>query len=218
MGGVRRQIIVLGVGRFGTALVEELERLGNEVMAVDRDPRAVEAIADHVTQAINADVTDQEALEELGAAEFDAAVVAIGTDERSSILATALLKRLGVKLVVAKAQNRLHGEILSMIGADRVIYPETETGVRLAHSLAMPLAVIDYFDVGPGYGLIKLSVSAFAGKTLEELGLRTRYGVTPLFLRRGEKVIVNPHSSERLLDGDELTVAGKDEQLERLFM
>src|SRR5690606_31778523 len=92
MGGVRRQIIVLGVGRFGTALVEELERLGNEVMAVDRDPRAVEAIADHVTQAINADVTDQEALEELGAAEFDAAVVAIGTDERSSILATALLK------------------------------------------------------------------------------------------------------------------------------
>lgn len=213
-----RQIMVVGVGRFGSAVARELEQLGHEVLAVDRDPRAIAAIADDVTQAIVADAVDQDVLTELGAPEFDAAVVAIGTDERSSILATTLLNRLGVKLVVAKAQNKLHGEILQMVGADRVIYPETETGTRVAHSLTMPLSVSDYFDVGPGYGLAKLSVASFAGKTLDDLELRTRYGVTPLFLRRGDKVIVNPHGSERLTAKDELTVAGKDEQLEKLFL
>lgn len=210
--------MVLGVGRFGSAVARELERLGHEVLAVDRDPRSIEAIADEVTEAIVADVADQETLTQLGARDFDAAVVAIGTDERSSILATALLKRLGVKLVVSKAQHPLHGEILRMVGADRVIFPETETGTRVAHSLTMPLTVSDYFDVGPGYGLAKVSVAACAGKTLDELELRGRYGVTPLFLRRGDKVIVNPHGSERLTAQDELIVAGRDEQLERLFL
>lgn len=212
------QVMVLGAGRFGSAVARELERLGHEVLVVDRDPRAIESIADDVTEAINADVASEEALTQLGVQQFDAAVVAIGTDERSSIMATALLKRLGVKLVVSKAQNPLHGEILDMIGADRIIYPESETGTRVAHSLTMPLAVIEYFDVGPGYGLAKLSGEQFNGRTIDDLELRTRYSVTPLFLRRGDKVIVNPHGSERLTAKDELTVAGRDEQLEKLFL
>ncbi len=212
-----RQIIVIGVGRFGSAVAMELERLGHEVLAIDRSSRAIEAVADYVTHAVTADVTDQETLRELGAQDFDAAVVAIGTDERSSIMATVLLKKLGVKFVLAKAQNALHGDILSMVGADRVVYPERETGIRVAHSLTMPLAK-DYFDVGPGYGLAKVFVdSRLAGKTLEELDLRGRFGVTPLFLRRGEQVIMNPHREERLRLGDELTVAGRDEQLEQLL-
>ena len=212
-----RQIIVIGVGRFGSAVAMELERLGHEVLAIDRSSRAIEAVADYVTHAVTADVTDQETLRELGAQDFDAAVVAIGTDERSSIMATVLLKKLGVKFVLAKAQNALHGDILSMVGADRVVYPERETGIRVAHSLTMPLAK-DYFDVGPGYGLAKVFVdSRLVGKTLEELDLRGRFGVTPLFLRRGEQVIMNPHREERLRLGDELTVAGRDEQLEQLL-
>ncbi|MCM8749302.1 TrkA family potassium uptake protein [Thermomicrobiaceae bacterium CFH 74404] len=212
-----RQIIVIGVGRFGSAVAMELERLGHEVLAIDRSSRAIEAVADYVTHAVTADVTDLETLRELGAQDFDAAVVAIGTDERSSIMATVLLKKLGVKFVLAKAQNALHGDILSMVGADRVVYPERETGIRVAHSLTMPLAK-DYFDVGPGYGLAKVFVdSRLVGKTLEELDLRGRFGVTPLFLRRGEQVIMNPHREERLRLGDELTVAGRDEQLEQLL-
>lgn len=209
--------MVVGVGRFGSAVARELERLGNEVLAVDRDSRAIEDIADDVTSAVSADVTVPETLQELGAADFDAAVVAIGADERSSILATVVLKRLGVRRIVAKAQNPLHGEILSMIGADRVILPESEAGTRVAHTLAMPMLVKEYFDVGPGYGLAKLDMSAFAGKTLAELELRARYGVTPLFLRRKERVLVNPHETERIEPGDELTVAGRDELLEKLF-
>jgi trk system potassium uptake protein len=213
---VARQIMVLGTGRFGSAIARELERLGNEVLAMDRDPRATEAIADHVTHALTADVTDQEVLRGFGPHEFDAAVVAIGTDERSSIMATLILKRLGVRHVLSKAQNELHGEILRMVGADRVVFPERETGTRVAHSLLMPLVVTDYFDVGPGYGLAKLRAAKMAGKTLEELDLRGSYGVTPLFLRRGDKVLMNPHREERLEEGDELTVAGRDDQLEKL--
>ncbi len=214
---MRRQIIVIGVGRFGSAVAIELERLGHEVLAIDRSSQAIEAVADYVTHAVTADVTDQETLRELGAQDFDAAVVAIGTDERSSIMATVLLKKLGVKFVLAKAQNALHGDILSMVGADRVVYPERETGIRVAHSLTMPLAK-DYFDVGPGYGLAKVLVdSRLAGKTLEELDLRGRFGVTPLFLRRGDHVTMNPHREERLRLGDELTIAGRDEQLEQVL-
>lgn len=211
-----RQIMVLGAGRFGSSIARELERIGNEVLVMDRDPRAVEAIADHVTHALTADVTDQEILKGFGPEDFDAAVVAIGTDERSSIMATLILKRLGVHLVLSKAQNVLHGEILGMVGADRVVYPERETGARVAHSLLMPLVITDYFDVGPGYGLAKLRAEKMAGKTLEELDLRGTYGVTPLFLRRRDKVLMNPHREERLEEGDELTVAGRDDQLERL--
>lgn len=211
-----RQIMVLGTGRFGSAIARELERLGNEVLVIDRDSRAVEAVADDVTHAVTADVTDQEILEGFGPRDFDAAVVAIGTEERSSIMATLILKRLGVRLILSKAQNELHGEILGMVGADRVVFPERETGTRVAHSLLMPLVITDYFDVGPGYGLAKLRAEKMAGKTLEELDLRGAFGVTPLFLRRRDRVLMNPHREERLEPGDELTVAGRDEQLEKL--
>lgn len=211
-----RQIIVLGVGRFGSAVAIELERLGHEVLAVDNSAQAIEAIAEHVTHAVSVDVTEGDALRELGAQDFDTAVVSMGADERASILSTVLLKRLGVQYVLSKAHNRLHGDILRMVGADRVVYPELETGTRVAHSLTMPHAVVDYFDVGPGYGLVKLTTSTVAGSTIDELDLRARFQVTPIFLRRGDKVILNPHGSERLGASDELIVAGPDENLARM--
>lgn len=211
-----RQVIILGVGRFGGAIARELENLGHEVLVVDSDGEAIEHIADEVTQAVTADVTDPETLRNLGVQDFDAAVVAIGTEERASILATVLLKRLGVRYVLSKAQNSLHGDILQMVGADRVVYPERETGTRVAHSLTMPESVVDYFDVGPGYGLVKVSTTTVTGRTIEELDLRGQYNVTPLFLRRGNRVTMNPHRDERLNPGDELVLAGLDEHLARV--
>lgn len=210
-----QQVIVLGLGRFGSAAAQELERLGHEVLAVDMDARAVEESADHVTQAVRADATDPETLQELGAQDFDAAIVGMSSDERASILITVLLKRMGVGFVLSKAHNSLHGDILAMVGADRVVYPERETGTRVAHSFSMSM-VVDYFEVAPGYGLEKLTTIAFAGKTLRELDLRGRNGVIALLLRRGDRVMVNPHPEERLEAGDELTVAGPDERLEKL--
>jgi trk system potassium uptake protein TrkA len=127
-----------------------------------------------------------------------------------------VLKRLGVPNVIAKAADQLHGEILSRVGADRVVLPEHETGMRLAHSFSVP-NVIDYLDVGPNFGIEKVRPPAsFVGKTLGDLDLKNRMGVTPIALRRGQNVTINPTREERIAEGDELILIGRDDQLEGL--
>jgi trk system potassium uptake protein TrkA len=211
----RRQVAVLGLGRFGQAVARELTRLGHEVLAIDADERTVQAVADDVTQAVQADMTDEGALTELGLGRFDTAIVAISSLE-ASILATVLLQRLGVRRIIAKAADDLHGSILERLGVSRVVHPEGEMGERVAHSFASP-GVLEYLDVAPGYGLARVVVAEpLAGKTLAALDLPATYGVTALALHRGGSVTLNPSGSEVLRDSDELIVAGLDEDLERL--
>lgn len=212
----KRQVAVLGLGRFGMAVARELTRLGHEVLAVDFNPRVVQDAADEVTHAVQADITDGEALEQLGLRDFDAAIVGVSSSLEASILATVLLRRLGVKRILAKAANDLHGSILEQVGASRVIYPERETGIRVAHSFAAP-GVRDYLDVAPGYGFARVSIGdAYAGKSLREIDLRRTLHLTPIALVRGGVVTLNPHESEVLRRGDDLIVAGLDEDLELL--
>lgn len=210
------QVMVLGLGRFGSAVARELERLGHEVLAVDHAEGRVNEIAPDVTHALQLDAADEEALRSAGAADFPTAIVAISSDAEPSIFATMVLKRLGVRTVIAKAGSKLHGEILSRVGADRVVFPELETGVRLAHSFNVP-HVIDYLDVAPGFGIEKIRPpKSFIGRTFGELDLKTKLGLTPIALRRGRQVVVNPPREERLQDGDELILVGQDENLEQL--
>jgi trk system potassium uptake protein TrkA len=212
----RRQVAVLGLGRFGTAVARELARLGHDVLAIDKDERLAQEVAAEVSHAAQADVTDREALQDLGLQEFDTAIVAISSDLEVSILATVLLKRLGVKRIVTKAANELHGSILQEVGAHRVVYPEHETGVRIAHSFAAP-AVLDYLDAAPGYGLARVPIgTAWAGRSLGELNVQATCGVHPVLLVRGADVVLNPADSEVLRPGDALILAGRDEDLERL--
>jgi trk system potassium uptake protein TrkA len=212
----RRQVAVLGLGRFGQAVARELTRLGYDVLAVDTDERVVQAIANDVTQAVQTDFTDEDALDELGVSKCEAAIVAVSDNLEASILTAVLLQRQGVPRIVAKAGNELHGSILERLGVNRVIYPEHDMGLRVAHSFAAP-GVEDYLDVAPGYGLARVVVAApLAGKTLGVLDLPTAYGVTPLALHRGGTVTLNPSASEVLQETDELIVAGLDENLERL--
>ena len=212
----KRQVAVLGLGRFGQAVARELTRLGHDVLAVDSSERIVQDIADDVTHAVEADVTDSDVLRELGIGEFDTVIVGISSHLEVSILATVLTKRLGARRVVAKAANALHGSILEQVGAQRVVYPEHETGVRVAHSFAAP-GVRDYLDVGPGYGLARIQVAEpFAGKTLGQVDLPGTCRLTPMALYRDGQVTLNPHSSEMLRPRDALIVAGLDEDLERL--
>ena len=212
----KRQVAVLGLGRFGSAVARELTRLGHDVLAVDADEKVAQDLAREVSHAAQADITDRQALQDLGLAEFDTAIVAVSGHLEVSVLATALLKRLGVKRIVAKAANELHGSILRQVGASRVVYPEREIGLRLAHSFAAP-GVLDYLDVTPGYGIARVPVAdALAGKSLEQLNLRKTCGVTIVALHRRGVVTLNPHPSEVLRLGDELIVAGLDEDLERL--
>jgi trk system potassium uptake protein TrkA len=212
----KEQVMVIGLGRFGSAVARELERLGHQVLAIDRDEQQVNDIASDVTHALQLDAADEDALRSAGAGDFQTAIVAISTDAEPSIFATMVLKRLGVRTVIAKAGSQLHGEILSRVGADRVVLPERETGLRLAHSFNVP-NVIDYLDVAPNFGIEKIRPPAsFIGKSLGDLDLKTRLGLTPIALRRGQQVFVNPARDERLAEGDELILIGRDDKLDQL--
>jgi trk system potassium uptake protein len=212
----RRQIAVLGLGRFGQAVALELTRLGHDVLAVDRDERVVQSIADGVTHAVQADITDPDALDALGLADFDTAIVAVSESIEASIMATVLLQRIGVRRVIAKAAHDLHGSILEQVGAMRVVYPERETGFRVAHSFGAS-GVQDYLDAAPGYGIARIAIApSWIGKTIGEVDLTGSCRLTVLAVTRAGSVILNPTGDEVLRAGDSLIVAGLDEDLERL--
>ena len=213
---MRHQVLVIGLGRFGTAVALELSELGHEVMALDRDEAVVNEIASKVTHAVQVDATDEDALRAVGAGDFRFGVVAISSAAEASIFATMALNDLGVGTIVAKASDALHGEILRRVGATRVVYPEREAGARVAHLFAVP-QVVDYLDVGPRYGIQKLRPpEAWVGRSLGQLDLPGRLKLTPIALRRGQDVTVNPQAVETIREGDELIVIGLDEKLEHL--
>jgi trk system potassium uptake protein TrkA len=213
---MKSSILVIGLGRFGSAAARELEQLGNEVLAIDRDEAAVNEIAPEVTHAVQLDASDEAALRSVGAGEFEYAIVAISSVSEASIFATMALKNLGVRHVIAKAATPLHGAILERVGADRVVYPEREMGTSVAHSLAIP-AVIDYLDVAPRFGIVKVTPPAsFIGRSLKDIDLPGRLQVSPIALRRGTEVTFNPHRDMVIGAKDELILMGSDEHLEQI--
>jgi trk system potassium uptake protein TrkA len=212
----RRQVAVLGLGRFGQAVALELTRLGHDVLAVDRDEKAVQGIADEVTHAVQADITDPEALAALGLADFDTAIVAASQSLEASIMATVLLRRIGVGRIIAKAAHDLHGSILEQVGATRVVYPEREAGLRVAHSFHAP-GVLDYLDAAPGYGVARVAVvPGWVGRTIGDVDLPGTCRLSVYAISRADGVIVHPAPDDVLRAGDSLIVAGLDEDLERL--
>jgi len=213
---MKHSVLVVGLGRFGTAAAIELTALGHEVLAVDTSEARVNELAPDVTHAMELDASDEDALRAVGAGEFQHAIVAISTNTEASIFATMALKNLGVGNVIAKAANALHGAILERVGADRVVYPEREMGLRVAHTFSIR-HVVDYIDVAPGFGIVKIRPpSSFVGKTLRELDLANRLNLTPIGIRRGAGVTVNPHRDDRIVETDELILIGLDARLEEL--
>ena len=213
------QIAVVGMGRFGITLARELYRIGHDVLTVDRDEALTQQMMGQVTYSVTGDSTSMEFLEEVGIRNFDTAAVAIGTDIQSSVLTTVLLKRtFEVPQVVARATNELHGKTLEAVGADRVVYPEQETGLRTAHSL-FQREVLEYMELTSEFGFSKVHVPAvMVGSTLEEAGLSTvrdKYGAAVVAIRRGRQPILMPSKDEPLRDGDQLIVAGPEHTLER---
>ena len=212
---MKPSVLVVGLGRFGTAAALELMALGHEVLALDRDEATVNEIAPEVTHAAQLDATDEGALKSVGAGDFEFAIVAISSATDASIFATMALKNLGVTQVIAKAATKLHGAILERIGADRVVYPETEMGQRVAHSLSIS-GVLEYLDVAQGFGIVKLRPpKPWIGRSLKDLDLGTLQ-ISPVALRRGKEVTVNPSSTVVLGADDELILLGRDQHLERI--
>ncbi|EAX48189.1 TrkA-N domain protein [Thermosinus carboxydivorans Nor1] len=154
-----KSFAVIGLGRFGTSVARTLSRLGYEVLAIDTEEERVQQVADEVTHTYIADTTDENSLKALGIRNFDVVVVAIGEDIQANVLTTLLLKDLGVKYIVAKARNELHGKMLAKIGADRVVYPERDMGQRVAHNL-VSTNVLDYIELSPDLSLIEPALPA----------------------------------------------------------
>jgi trk system potassium uptake protein TrkA len=212
---MKQSVLVVGLGRFGTAAARELMAIGHEVLAIDRDEARVNDIAPHVTSALQADASDEEALRALGAADFGHAIVAISGDAQSSIYATMALRNLGVDNVLAKAGTPLHGSILEKVGATRVVYPEREMGEQVAHAFASP-HVIDYLDVAPDVGIVRVTAPpGWIGRTLGELDLVGR-GLTAVAHRRGDRMTISPGPDSGIEGGDELVLIAADERLAQL--
>jgi trk system potassium uptake protein TrkA len=212
----RRQVAVIGLGRFGSAVAMTLYEVGHDVLVIDVDRRKIQEITGRVTHAVQADATEPGVLDEAGVVNCDTGIVGVSSQTEQSVLVTLNLKQLGIAHVIAKAQTVQHGEILKRIGADRVVYPEVEMGVRLAHSFMAP-AVVDYMPLGPEYGIGKVRPPAvFVGQTFANLGLRERYGLALLAVERGPKVVFNPSPQDAVRPDDYLVVAGEDEALARL--
>jgi trk/ktr system potassium uptake protein len=200
--------MVIGLGRFGRTVAETLVELGHEVLGVDRDARVVQSCSTGLTQVVQADGTDVEALRQLGAADFATAVVAMGSDVEASILATYALVDLGVPRIWAKAVTDAHGAILTRVGAGRVVFPERDMGVRVAHS--MTGRTIDYLELDSGFALVETTAPReLVGKALGEAEVRTRYGVSVVCIkpRGGSFTYATPETTPG--EGDLLVVAGE---------
>lgn len=215
----KNQVAVIGLGRFGSGLARSLYNLGHDVLAMDVDEEKVQTMMGQVTYPVNGNGTNEAVLRELGISDYDAAVVAVGSDVVASVLACVLLKTMGVAYVVARASNELHGNTLERIGVDKIIHAESEMGVRLAHNLFNP-NLQEYLELAPNFGMSRMRVpEGFVDKSLKELGFsgpRDKYGLAVLAIKRGKDITLNPDNDERLQVGDLIVLAGKDEFLERL--
>src|SRR4030042_255983 len=216
---MKKQVAIIGLGRFGVGLANTLMSMGDDILALDVDEDRVQAVAAQISRAVHADATDEAVLRGLGIDKFDVAIVSMGSDIEHSVLTKILLRKLGVPLIVARADNELHGTILDKIGANKVIYPEREMGVRVAHGLTLT-DVLDYMSVDPSYGIAKMTPpNTFVGRTLYELGLgpEGRWEVAVLLIKREKEIIVSPDRMEVVSPGDILVVSGRDVHLEQLL-
>jgi len=210
-----RQFAVIGLGRFGMSLAKTLADLGHEVLAVDISEKKVQEASEFVTDAVQADATDSEVLKELGLSNFDVVIVALAENMQASILATIILKEMGVKTVVSKAADNLHGRILEKIGADKVVFPERDMGEKLAHSLATE-NVLDHIDLSADYGITEFRVSKmYAGKTLQEVELNKKFKLTVVLIKKQDRVICVPGSDSLMEEGDILLLVGANKDLRR---
>ena len=216
-----RQFAVIGLGRFGRAVCDTLNGLGYEVLGIDSDEqRVTQALKDEIAaHAVQLDATQRLALEEAGIPDFDTVIVAIGNYVEESVITTLNVKELGVGYVVAKASSEIHGKLLHRVGADQVVFPEHEMGCNLARALTRP-GILDRFELDPDNSIVELRVpSNFDQKTISDLDLRNKYGVTLLALSQpnsDEKFEVNPSPVTVLQKGAVMVLIGSNRGLERL--
>jgi trk system potassium uptake protein TrkA len=212
----KRQFIVWGLGRFGSSVAETLTALGHEVLGIDNNEDVVENMADKLTHAVVCDVIDEKTVNSLGIRNFDVGIVAIGTLE-PSLLATMLLREAGLKTIVAKASNALHGKMLEKLGATKIIYPERDMGRRVGHNLAYT-NILDFVELSDNICLMEVNLTRkVVGKSLAELDVRKKYQVNVVAIKHADgttEMTLEP--TKPLLEGDLLVVIGRRKSVEAL--
>lgn len=213
-----KTFVVIGLGRFGTAVATELSLLGHEVLAMDMEKDNVQKVADLVTHAAIADARDVAVLKSLGVGNYDCAIVAMGSDVGNSALITLNLKELGIKQVVCKARSHVHSRVLEKIGCDRVVFPEHEMGTKLAQGLSSS-NVLNFMEWSDGYSIVELAAPAsWRGKSILELGVRNKYHVNIIAIRRGgsEEMNMAPGADWTIQAEDNIVVLGRNGDINAL--
>lgn len=212
---MKKQFAVIGMGRFGSSVASTLHEMGYEVLAIDGDETRTQEAMNISTHAVQADTTDEEALKAIGIRNFDVVVVAIGQDIQASILTALILKDIGVPMLVVKAQSQLHGKVLKKIGADKVVFPERDMGLRVAHNLISP-NVLDYIDLSENYSIVEINASSLlAGKSLGEIDIRAKYGCNVMAIRMNGKMNIAPRAEDKIQLNDTLIVIGENTDLQK---
>lgn len=212
-----KQVLLIGLGRYGQNLAARLNEMGHQVMAVDKDEKRVNAILDIVTNAQIGDSTDREFLESLGVRNFDYVIIAIAGDFESSMITTVMVKELGAPNVISRASSEIQEQLLKNNGADVVIYPEKTVGIWTANRYVSE-HVLDYFDLADGYSIYEISMpDSWVGKTLASMDIRSKYGINILAVRSGEHLNVTMDPNEKFVKSQSLLVLGKSENVHRCF-
>lgn len=209
------QFFVAGLGRFGRSVAVTLEKMGYDVMAMDINEDAVQDLSDLLGYVVCADCSDEKNLNAIGAGNADVAVVAIG-DLSASLMTTLLLKEMGVKKIVVKALDSLHGKMLQKIGADKIIYSENEMGVRVAHNLISP-GIVDYIEMENNITILSIHVPVdWVGKSLIDIDVRKKYNITVVAIKRAGEMLVNPRPDMQMEAQDMLVILGDTESVKRV--
>ncbi len=208
-----KQFIVLGLGRFGSAVATTLVELGHEVLGVDHNEERVDELKDKITQVVQADITEERVLKELGVNNFDTAIIGIASDLETSMLVTMMLKEMGLKYIIAKAQNNLHAKILEKIGVDKIVFPERDMGRRIANNLVTS-NIKDNIELEPDYSISEIeALPEFENKTLSQLDLQNKYGINVLAIKRGNRFNISPQLKDIVKKDDFLIVIGETKRI-----
>lgn len=206
---MKKNFAIIGLGRFGSSICRTLVESGHDVLAIDSNEDKVNEYMNLATHAVVANAQDESVLRSLGIRNFDHVIIAIGEDIQASILITLMVKEMGNSYVTAKAQNEYHGKVLEKIGADYVVHPERDMGIRIGHHLVSN-NVVDYLELSDKYSLVELKVtnSKFFNKTLLELDFRQRFGLNVIGIRRGQEMIISPAADAFIKENDTLMIVG----------
>ena len=215
-GNSRKEFVVFGLGKFGLSVAKALADNGCQVMAVDSEQSKVEIIAEDVTYAVCTDVTDADAIHSLGIRNFDGAIVAIGENLEASVLVTIIAKEMGIPYVLAKAQTELQAKVLKKVGADKIVFPEKETGIRIANNLVSG-NFFDAIELSTKYSMMDFDVpEEWVGKSLRELNLRATKKINIIGIKHNDEFEITPDPDAPLLADDVLVIIGRNQTLSKL--